>query len=311
MNNEFVVKTPLSNVIKVSFCGIACVLAFFFFARNLYDEHLKTLLIGGTFSLLFLFLGIMLVVRSFLFMKDYIKVDANGITIDTHNRSFFPKRSHFFYKWDDMSSYTMDFDSLVGTICYDLELYDKDERIIEKIGFNELFDADHFLKLEAYIQGHLLNNPVYVFDKYGKTIFSAKSNRKNYVYGGIFCSLSFFLVILSLSAIYLGFLCILSVFFMLLGVWHFYMGMVRKNDYIIIDKKGIMVDIHTTFCHKERCLDYRSFHSYLFAYAITQFQLCLFDKDKNEVFCCDCMNLANSKYMDSILSEVTIKYEHV
>lgn len=63
---------------------------------------------------------------------DHIQINREGITIDAHDGSIFPKHYKLFYRWKELSAYAFSAEYIPGKTDahwdYKLELYDTQER---------------------------------------------------------------------------------------------------------------------------------------------------------------------------------------
>lgn len=189
---------------------------------------------------------------------------------------------------------------------FKLELYDKNECLIQKFEFQSLLETDLIL-MESYIPDDILYKPAYDFNKYGKTTFySRKDNLRDLMCIGIFSLLfgiAFFILCIKAGEMEIW-TTSLGVIFSLSGLCFVYGAFVTKRDYLTIDDNGITIDLYTRglFIHKYKVLPFGSFDYFSVSETPEECVLRFFDKDKNEIFSCDCMNLTYARYIDWVLT---------
>lgn len=306
MDKELIVKTSRFNLLLMYGVGSVEIAFLTWLLWGLYEEDSNSFVFWGVILGLFILSGIYLIVYASLVKDDYICVNQKGISVDAHNRDFIPKRCMFSYGWSELSTYVLDLVWRNNVPYFYLELYDKNEDLIQKIKLQSLLGAE-LENFDAYVPEDILYKPAYDYLKYGRTTFCSRSEKTR---GLLFCGLFFLLVAIAFFVLFIKIadgglvaeLCMPGIFF-IYGLDCIYGGIVSKKDRLIFEKKGLTIDLHTTslFRHKYKVLPFDSFNYYNVSLTSSQCEFQFLDQDKNEIFSCDCTNLTNTRYLDWML----------
>ncbi len=306
MDKELIVKCSRRNLYYIG--GLGCLFLFLIgiFCWNFFEEAPGAFGISSPIIGVFIMMALYLIFCAYILKNDCIRVDLNGIYIDAHSCDFIPKRYQASYAWTELSTYALDVVWKNSHPYFKLELYDKNECLIQKFELQSLLETDLIL-MESYIPDDILYKPAYDFNKYGKTTFySRKDNLRDLMCIGIFSLLfgiAFFILCIKAGEMEIW-TTSLGVIFSLSGLCFVYGAFVTKRDYLTIDDNGITIDLYTRglFIHKYKVLPFGSFDYFSVSETPEECVLRFFDKDKNEIFSCDCMNLTYARYIDWVLT---------
>ena len=306
MDKELIVKTSRSNLLLMYGVGGCEIVFLIYLLWGLYEEDSNGLDFFCLILGLFIFGGLYLIIYAYIVKDDYICVNSKGISIDAHNRDFIPKRCMFSYGWSELSTYVLDVVWRNHEPYFYLELYDKKEDLIQKIKLQSLLGAE-LENFDAYVPDDIVYKPAYDYLKYGRTTFCSRSNNsKILLFLGSFillAAIAFFVLFFKIADDGLGAeLCMSGIFF-IYGLVLIYGGVVTKKDLLIFEENGLTIDLHTTslFRHKYKVLSFDSFNYYKVLLTSSQCELNFYDKDENEIFSCDCIKLANARYLEWML----------
>jgi hypothetical protein len=313
MSEKFIVKTDKGKakweIVSIFFVALLV----YVFGSLLFDDG-KVIF----FSLcsIFFFIAVYILLQFYYCKEDYIQVDAEGLTLDMHSRSFFPKHYKYFYRWENLSYYVFDC-SLCGNPkggfewwkC-SLELYDLKKMLLGKMKLQPFWE-DNIQHLDGHIAKHLPFKYAYEFEKHGKTTFhvnKAKTENPLVLLFSIglmtpFVALLVFIVLGTTNegwseiVFWGGF----SFFFFLCGLNIFRTPFVTKDDYLTIEKERIVVDLHTTilFKHFRKNITHDSYHYYLCNHTSPK-TITLYEQNKKKVFSFNADYLENIQHLNMI-----------
>lgn len=234
---------------------------------------------------------------------DHIHINREGITIDAHDGSIFPKHYKLFYRWKELSAYTFSAEYIPGKTDahwdYKLELYDTQERPLAKIDFHPYFNEE-LKNLDKQIASNstLSCKPVYDIKKHGKTTFHTQDKKKTMIFS-LCISLLCVWGAVAMSNLFL--------FLMPLPIYIIIDSLVTRKDYLTIDTNGFTIDVHSGLLLKHTRMfikhdDYRRV-SYDDEHDMLEF----YNKDNNIFFKCKCSNLNYSKHIRQLLKELFSK----
>lgn len=306
MDKELIVKTSRFNLLLMYGVGGGIIVCLSYLLWGLYEEGSNGFGFFCVILGLFILGGLYMIVNAYIVKDDYICVNQKGISVDAHNSDFIPKRCMFSYRWSELSTYVLDVVGYKSMSHSCLELYDKNENLIQKVKFQSLLGAE-MNRFDAYVPEAFLCKPAYDYLRYGRTTFFSRSdNSKTLLFLGLFFllgAIAFFVLFIKIADDSLvAELCMPGIFF-IYGLVYIYGGVVTKKDRLIFEKKGLTIDLHTTslFRHKHKVLPFDSFYYYNVSLTSSQCELQFLDQDKNEIFSCDCTNLTNTRYLDWML----------
>lgn len=234
---------------------------------------------------------------------DHIQINREGITIDAHDGSIFPKHYKLFYRWKELSAYAFSAEYIPGKTDahwdYKLELYDTQERPLAKIDFHPYFNEE-LKNLDKQIASNstLSCKPVYDIKKHGKTTFHSKDEKKTMIFS-LCISLLLVWGAVAMSNILL--------FLLPLPIYIIIDSLVTRKDYLTIDTNGFTIDVHPGLLLKHTRMfikhdDYRRV-----SYDDEKNMLEFYNKDNNIFFKCYCYNLNYSKHIRQLLKELFSK----
>lgn len=318
MSEKFIVKTDKGKAKREIVSKIFMVLFVYVFGflLSLLSDDDKVIFFCSCFcSIIPFFTAVYFLLQFYYCKEDYIQVDAEGLTIDIHSRSFFPKHYKYFYRWENLSYYV--FDCL---LCREpkggfewwkcsLELYDLKKMPLEKIKFQPFLGGD-IQHLDEHVVKHLPFKYAYEFEKHGKTTFhvnKAKTENPLVLLSiGLMTPFVALLVYIVLGTtnedwseiVFLGGFGFLS---FLWGLHLFRTPFVTKDDYLTIEKERIVVDLHTTVLlrHIHETISHDSYHYYLCNHTSPK-TITLYEQNKKKVFSFNADYLENIQHLNMI-----------
>jgi hypothetical protein len=318
MSEKFIVKTDKGKAKReiVSIFFVALLVYVFGSLLSLLSDDGKVLFFCFCLcSIIPFFTAVYFLLQFYYCKEDYIQVDAEGLTINIHSRSFFPKHYKYFYRWENLSYYV--FDCL---LCREpkggfewwkcsLELYDLKKMPLEKIKFQP-FLGDDIQHLDEHVVKHLPFKYAYEFEKHGKTTFhvnKAKTENPLVLLFSIglmtpFVALLVFIVLGTTNESWseIVFFGGFGFFFFLCGLNLFRTPFVTKDDYLTIEKERIEVNLHTTVLlrHIHETISHDSYHYYLCNH--TSQTITLYEQNKKKVFSFNFFYLENIQHLNMI-----------
>lgn len=313
MSEKFIVKIDKGKAKWVIVSIFFVALLVYVFGFLLFDDG--AIILFCLCSILF-FIAVYFLLQFYYCKEDYIQVDAEGLTIDMHSRSFFPKHYKYFYRWENLSYYVFDC-SLCGNPkggfewwkC-SLELYDFKKMLWGKMKLQPFWEDD-IQHLNEHVAKHLPFKYAYEFEKHGKTTFhvnKAKTESPLVLLFSIglmtpFVALLAFIVLGTTNEGWseIVFFGEFSFFFFLCGLNIFRCPFVTKDDYLTIEKERIVVDLHTTilFKHFRKNIAHDSYHYYLCNHTYPK-TITLYDQNKKKVFSFNVDYLENIQHLNII-----------
>ncbi|MBO5989414.1 MAG: hypothetical protein J6Q03_08060 [Paludibacteraceae bacterium] len=319
MSEKFIVKTNKGKAKReiVSNFFVALFVCVFGSLLSLLSDDGKVIFFCFCLcSIIPFFTAVYFLLQFYYCKEDYIQVDAEGLTLDIHSRSFFPKHYKYFYRWENLSYYV--FDCSLGRNpkggfewwkC-SLELYDLKKMLLEKIKFQP-FWGDDIQHLDEHVVKHLPFKYAYEFEKHGKTTFlvnKAKTENPLALLFSIglmtpFVALLVFTVLGTTNESWseIVFLGGFGFLFFLCGLNLFRTPFVTKDDYLTIEKERIEVNLHTTVLlrHIHETISHDSYHYYLCNHTSPK-TITLYEQNKKKVFSFNADYLENIQHLNMI-----------
>ena len=202
MDKELIVKTSRFNLLLMYGVGSGIIVCLSYLLWGLYEEGSNGFGFFCVILGLFILGGLYMIVNAYIVKDDYICVNQKGISVDAHNSDFIPKRCMFSYRWSKLSTYVLDVVGHKSMSHSCLELYDKNENLIQKVKFQSLLGAE-MNRFDAYVPEEFLCKPAYEYLKYGRTTFFSKSeNSKILLFLGLFfllVAIAFFVLFIKIA----------------------------------------------------------------------------------------------------------------
>lgn len=313
MSEKFIVKTDKGKAKWVIVSIFFVALLVYVFGFLLFDDG--TIILFCLCSILF-FIAVYFLLQFYYCKEDYIQVDAEGLTLDMHSRSFFPKHYKYYYRWENLSYYVFDCSlyrnpksGFEWWKC-SLELYDLKKMLLGKMRLQPFLEDD-IQHLDEHVAKHLPFKYAYEFEKHGKTSFHVKKAKTENPLVLLFSIGLMIPFVTLLVFIILGttnegwseivFLGGFSFFFFLCGLNIFRCPFVTKDDYLTIEKERIVIDLHTTilFKHFRKNIAHDSYHYYLCNHTSPK-TITLYDQNKKKVFSFNVDYLENIQHLNMI-----------
>jgi hypothetical protein len=313
MSEKFIVKTDKGKAKREIVSIFFVALLVYVFGSLLFDDG--KVILFCICSIPF-FTAVYFLLQFYYCKEDYIQVDAEGLTLDMHSRSFFPKHYKYFYRWENLSYYVFD-----CSLCRNpkggfewwkcsLELYDLKKRLLKKMNFHPFLEDD-IQHLDEHVAKHLPFKYAYEFEKHGKTTFHVNKAQTGNPLALLFSiglmtpfvALLVFIVLGTTNESWseIVFLGGFGFLFFLCGLNLFRTPFVTKDDYLIIEKERIEVNLHTTVLlrHIHETISHDSYHYYLCNHTSPK-TITLYEQNKKKVFSFNADYLENIQHLNMI-----------